>query len=70
MLHALSLAEIDEQHVELLPTRTLMSLMMTQGSGSRSTPGSPGEGVSEGPGDPVGGLFDGFLAGLGLFGQR
>jgi hypothetical protein len=66
MLHAMSLAEIDEQHVELLPTRTLMSLM-TQGSGSRSTPGSPGEGVSEGPGDPVGGLtkmFDGLLAGL------
>ena len=65
MFHAMSLAEIDEQHVELLPTRTLMSLM-TQGSGS--TPGSPGASSSEGPGDPVGGLtkgmFDGFLAAL------
>ncbi len=40
MFHTMSLAEIDEQHVELLPTRTLMSLM-TQGS--KSTPGSHGE---------------------------
>jgi hypothetical protein len=46
MFHAMSLAEIDEQHVELLPARTLMSLM-TQGS--KSTPGQPGESVTEGP---------------------
>jgi hypothetical protein len=62
MLHALSLAEIDEQHVELLPTRTLMSLM-TQGS--KSTPGSPGESSSEESG-PFGFLTDfGKLLGLG-----
>jgi hypothetical protein len=61
MLHAMNLAEIDEQHVELLPTRTLMSLM-TQGSGSRSTPGSPGESSSKGSGDPVQGFFEGLLA--------
>ena len=56
MLHAMSLAEIDEQHVELLPTRTLMSLM-TQGS--KSTPGSPGESTTEGPSEDSG-LFAGF----------
>jgi hypothetical protein len=53
MLHAMSLAEIDEQHVELLPTRTLMSLM-TQGS----TDGSPGQGSGQESGAPGGGLTD------------
>jgi hypothetical protein len=60
MLHAMSLAEIDEQHVELLPTRTLMSLM-TQGS--KSTPGQPGESVTEGPSDDS--SLVGFLGSLG-----
>jgi hypothetical protein len=60
MFHAMSLAEIDEQHVELLPTRTLMSLM-TQGS--KSTPGQPGESVTEGPSDDS--SFVGFLGSLG-----
>jgi hypothetical protein len=53
MLHAMSLAEIDEQHVELLPTRTLMSLM-TQGG----TDGSPGQGSGQESGAPGGGLTE------------
>jgi hypothetical protein len=66
MLHAMSLAEIDEQHVELLPTRTLMSLM-TQGG----TDGSPGQGSGQESGAPGGGLTDmldaaKLLQGLGL----
>ncbi len=52
MFHAMSSAEIDKQHVELLPTRILMSLM-TQGS----TPGQPGESSSEGSGDPFTGIM-------------
>ena len=60
MFHAMSLAEINEQHVELLPTRTLMSLM-TQGS--KSTPGSPGESVTEGPSEDS--SLVGFFGSLG-----
>ncbi len=65
MFHAMSLAEIDEQHVELLPTRTLMSLM-TQGS--KSTPGQPGENVTEGPSDDSSlvGLFGSLGKALGF----
>lgn len=39
MPDALSLAELDGQHVELLPARTVLSLFVSDG-----TPGSPGDG--------------------------
>jgi hypothetical protein len=44
MPDALSHAELDGQHVELLPARTVLSLFVSDG-----TPGSPGDG-SDGSG--------------------
>jgi hypothetical protein len=55
MSDAVSFAEIDEQHVELLPTRTVMStIFLAEG-------GSAGDG-----GDGVGGVGASLLSGIGI----
>lgn len=48
MSDALTLAEIDAQHVELLPARTVLSLFMTAGGAGRG-----GNGGGENPGGPA-----------------
>ncbi|MGH3836229.1 MAG: hypothetical protein ACRDSF_11070 [Pseudonocardiaceae bacterium] len=42
MSDATRLAELDEQHVELLPARTLLSLLSAIDLGTDGAPGTPG----------------------------
>jgi hypothetical protein len=52
---ALTLAEIDGQHVELLPACTVLSLFSCAGGGKGSTAGAGGTGGAGGsPGSDVG----------------
>ncbi len=60
MSDALSFVEIDGQHVELLPARTVLSLFATGGS---NTGGNGGSG-----GSAQGGLGVNVLSGLGVLG--
>ena len=60
MFDALSFAEIDGQHVELLPARTVLSLFATGGS---NTGGNGGPG-----GSAQGGLGINILSGIGILG--
>ena len=60
MSDALSFAEIDGQHVELLPARTVLSLFATGGS---HTGGNGGSG-----GNAQGGVGVNVLSGLGVLG--
>jgi hypothetical protein len=66
MFDALSFAEIDGQHVELLPARTVLSLFGTgcgcDGGGSH-TGGNGGNG-----GNAQGGLGVNILSGIGILG--
>ena len=67
MSDALSFAEIDSQHVELLPARTVLSLFSTGncgcGGGGSSTGGHGGAG-----GSAQGGLCINILSGIGILG--
>lgn len=45
MLEALTLAEINRQHAELLPARTVLSLFSTQGAGEGEGAGLDGIGL-------------------------
>ncbi|HEY6424947.1 MAG TPA: hypothetical protein VIY28_17250 [Pseudonocardiaceae bacterium] len=65
MSDALSLAEIDGQHVELLPARTVMSMFHTGGCGGRG--GNGGQGGTGGGGR--GGLGINLLN-IDLFGDQ
>ena len=58
MSDALSFAEIDGQHVELLPARTVLSLFAMGGDG----------GKGGGGGDAQGGLGINVLSGIGVLG--
>ena len=60
MFDALSFAEIDGQHVELLPARTVLSLFATGGSRNGGS-GGPG-------GSAQGGVGVNVLSGLGVLG--
>jgi hypothetical protein len=62
MSDALSFVEIDGQHVELLPARTVMSVFRLGGSGG----GDGGKGGNGGGGQ--GGLGIGVLDGVGILG--
>jgi hypothetical protein len=65
MSDALSFAEVDGQHVELLPARTVMSLFNTGGGAGRG--GNGGEGGKGGVGRGGLGLN---LINLNLFGDQ
>jgi hypothetical protein len=58
MSDAVSFAEIEEQHVELLPERTVMSLA-SMGAGTGGTGGNTG-------GNGTGGTGTAVLSGIGL----
>jgi hypothetical protein len=45
MFDALSFAEIDGQHVELLPARTVMSMFVVKGGGDGGAGGNGGKGA-------------------------
>jgi hypothetical protein len=60
MSDALSFAEIDGQHVELLPARTVMSTFRTGGGGDGGTGGKGGS--------AQGGLGINLLSGIGILG--
>jgi hypothetical protein len=45
MFDALSFAEIDGQHVELLPARTVMSMFVVKGGGDGGVGGNGGKGA-------------------------
>jgi hypothetical protein len=60
MSDALSFAEIDGQHVELLPARTVMSAFRTGGGGDGGTGGNGGS--------AQGGLGINILSGIGILG--
>lgn len=59
MSDAMSFAEVQDQHVELLPTRTVLSLLHGAPTGVIGEPGEPGTRGSEGPG-----LVDSTWAGI------
>ncbi len=60
MSDAVSFTEIDGQHVELLPARTVLSLFALSGGGNGGTGG--------GGGDAQGGLGINILSGIGILG--
>jgi hypothetical protein len=64
MSDALSFAEIDGQHVELLPTRTVLSLFTTAGGGRG------GNGGLGGPGGVGRGGLGANLININLFGDQ
>jgi hypothetical protein len=64
MSDALSFTEIDGQHVELLPARTVMSMFSTGGDCEAGDGGTGGAG-----GDAQGGLGINILSGLGVLGK-
>lgn len=51
MPDALCFTEIDRQHIELLPARTVMSMFMTAGAKSAAEPGKGGTVGGDGGGD-------------------
>jgi hypothetical protein len=61
MSDALSFTEIGEQHVELLPARTVMSMFATGTSDGGQGTGTTGQGTTEskqsGDGNPITFLF-------------
>ncbi len=61
MSDALSFAEIDGQHVELLPARTVMSMFSTGCEGGNGGTGGAG-------GKAQGGLGINILSGIGILG--
>jgi hypothetical protein len=61
MSDALSFVEIDGQHVELLPARTVLSMFVTGGGGGAGGIGGAG-------GDAQGGLGVNVLSGIGVLG--
>jgi hypothetical protein len=63
MSDALSFAEIDGQHVELLPARTVMSMFSTGGGCEGGDGGTGGNG-----GSAQGGLGINILSGIGILG--
>jgi hypothetical protein len=65
MSDALSFAEVDSQHVELLPARTVMSLLHTDASGGRG--GNAGKGGAGGQGRGGIGLT---ILNIDLFGDQ
>jgi hypothetical protein len=52
MSDPMSLAELTEQHVELLPDRTVLSLMRAATGGSAGTPGEAGSAGANGKSIP------------------
>ncbi len=64
MSDALSFAEIDVQHVELLPARTVMSMFSTGGGGCEAGDG----GIGGKGGSAQGGLGINILSGIGILG--
>ena len=64
MSDALTLAEIDAQHVELLPTRTVLSLFSAAGGGAG------GAGSLTGPGGVGRGGLGSNLININLFGDQ
>jgi hypothetical protein len=71
MSDALSFAEIDGQHVELLPARTVMSMSMSMfSSGCGGCGGEEGGdgGTGGAGGDAQGGLGINILSGIGILG--
>jgi hypothetical protein len=52
MSDPMSLAELTEQHVELLPDRTVLSLMRAATGGSAGSPGEAGSAGANGKGIP------------------
>ena len=67
MSDALTLAEIDAQHVELLPARTVLSLFVTSGGGRG---GAGGEAEKTGAGGVGRGGLGLNLINLNLFGDQ
>jgi len=63
MSDALSFAEIDGQHVDLLPARTVMSMFSTGGGCKGGDGGTGGAG-----GSAQGGLGINILSGIGILG--
>ncbi|MDQ2882337.1 MAG: hypothetical protein M3Y48_14305 [Actinomycetota bacterium] len=63
MSDALSFAEIDGQHAELLPARTVMSMFSTWGGCEAGNGGTGGAG-----GSAQGGLGINVLSGIGILG--
>jgi hypothetical protein len=69
MSDALSFAEIDGQHVELLPARTVLSLFSAGGCGCGGHGGGGGDGGTGGNGgNAQGGLGINLLSGIGILG--
>ena len=71
MSDALSFADIDGQHVELLPARTVMSMFRACGCGGEGDGGgeSGGDGGTGGNGGAAqGGLGINLLSGIGILG--
>lgn len=66
MSDALSFADIDGQHVELLPARTVMSMFRACGCGGGESGGDGGTGGNGG--NAQGGLGINVLSGLGVLG--
>jgi hypothetical protein len=66
MSDALSFVEVDGQHVELLPARTVLSLFSTCG-GCKGGGGDGGVGGSGG--DAKGGIGVNVLSGIGILGK-
>ncbi len=68
MSDALTLAEIDAQHVELLPARTVMSMFLATGSGGGGRGGNAAPGGDGGLGRASGLALN--LINLNLFGDQ
>ena len=68
MPNALSFAEIDGQHVELLPARTVLSLF-SAGCGCKGGDGGGDGGKGGAGGDAQGGLGINILSGIGILGS-
>jgi hypothetical protein len=64
MSDTLSFAEVDGQHVELLPARTVMSMFSTGGGCEAGNGGTGGHG-----GAAQGGLGINILSGIGILGK-
>ncbi len=68
MSDALSFADVDGQHVELLPARTVMSAFRTCGCGEGGGEEGGNGGVGGNGGSAQGGLGINILSGLGVLG--
>jgi hypothetical protein len=69
MSDAMSFAELAEQYVELLPARTVLSMLRTGTDGNAGTPGEPGTRGADGasiPGSPWWSIFGDNRSGFSL----